>query len=64
MLPVLYQVGGQGDMTEDAGRQGSDMAGNNWAGFIERATNDNTLRWHESVAFMRHWREVIHDRNL
>jgi len=64
MLHVLYQVGGQGDMTESASRRGSDMAGNIPAGSIERATNDNTLRWHESVAFVRHWREVIHDRNL
>jgi len=29
MLYVLHQVGGQGDMTEGAGRLSSDMAGNN-----------------------------------
>jgi len=29
MLHVLYQVGGQGDMMEGAGRLGSNMAGNN-----------------------------------
>jgi len=40
-------------MMEAAGRWGSDMAGNNEAGSIERMNNDNTLRWYESVAFMR-----------